>query len=52
MPAGLAAAPMSRGSTDSATSLKAEVGPWYSSSTYLPPTGTSGVRSAVGNFPA
>ena len=33
MPSALAAAPMRRGSTDRATSLKAEVGPWYSSST-------------------
>ena len=52
MPSALAAATMSRGSTLSATSLKALVGPWYSSSTYLSATGVRGVRSEVGNLPA
>ena len=51
-PSCLAAALTSRGSTDRATSLKALVGPWYSSSTYRSPTGTSGVRSSLANFPA
>ena len=50
MPSALAAAPIRWGSTDSATSLKAEVGPWYSSSTYLSATGVRGVRSEVGNL--
>ena len=36
-PSCLAAALTSRGSTDRATSLKALVGPWYSSSTYRSP---------------
>ena len=52
MPSALAAATMRRGRTLRATSLKAEVGPRYSSSTYLSATGVKGVRSDVGNLPA
>ena len=40
------------GKSESATSLKALVGPRKSSSTYASPTLTSGVSSSVSNFPA
>ena len=46
------AAVMSLGSTDSATSLNAEVGPRNSSSTKSSPTFSTGVRSSVSNLPS
>ena len=41
---------ISCGSTDSATSLNAAVGPWNSSSTYLSPTCFSGAISFTSNL--
>ena len=44
------AANISCGSIESATSLNADVGPLNSSSTYLSPTFTKGVKSGVSNL--